>query len=181
MTQPYINRLLPPSASRFEQAATQACASLGDIPVPLRQLWNAKTCPPRLLPYLAWTLSVDYWDELWSEAQKRQTVIDAFEVHRYKGTTSSLRRIIEPFGFTMDIAEWWSTDDEPGTFRLIVNLNGQGITEDVRQLILELIDNAKPCSRQLLDLSLISEIKGTIYIASASYSGSVITIYPQTE
>ncbi|EGO6390935.1 phage tail protein I [Salmonella enterica] len=173
--------LLPPNASQLERIATQACSSLGSIPVPLRQLWNTDTCPIRLLPYLAWAFSVDYWDETWTEAQKRQTVADAFQVHRYKGTASSLRRIIEPFGFTMEITEWWQTDDEPGTFRLSVNLNGQGITDSVRSLIADLIENTKPCSRQLLDMSIESEVSGTIYIGAASYSGSVVTIYPKAD
>ncbi|CNJ51511.1 phage tail fibers [Yersinia enterocolitica] len=65
------DRLLPVGSSVLEVAAARACAELENTPVPIRQLWNADTCPLPLLPYLAWAYSVDRWDEKWPEATKR--------------------------------------------------------------------------------------------------------------
>ena len=52
------DRLLPTGSSLLEVAAAEACADIEKMPVPLRQLWNAQTCPVALLPYLAWALSL---------------------------------------------------------------------------------------------------------------------------
>ncbi len=77
--------------------------------MPLRDLWNPATCPVSFLPYLAWAFSVDRWDEGWTESVKRQVVKDAFYIHQHKGTTSAVRRVVEPFGFLIRIIEWWQT------------------------------------------------------------------------
>ncbi|HGK6780064.1 TPA: phage tail protein I, partial [Yersinia enterocolitica] len=47
------DRLLPVGSSVLEVAAARACAELENTPVPIRQLWNADTCPLSLLPYLS--------------------------------------------------------------------------------------------------------------------------------
>jgi P2-related tail formation protein len=55
---PQAGSLLPPNVSGLERALEQASARVGDIPVPIDPLWNPATCPARLLPWLAWALSV---------------------------------------------------------------------------------------------------------------------------
>ncbi|MCP6111406.1 phage tail protein I, partial [Klebsiella pneumoniae] len=50
-------------SSVLEQRAAAACASISDLNVPLRDLWNPWKCPVKFLPYLAWAFSVDSWDE----------------------------------------------------------------------------------------------------------------------
>ncbi|STH81317.1 tail protein I (GpI) [Escherichia coli] len=65
------DRLLPVGSSPLEVAAAAAFSEIQRVPVPLRTLWNWRTCPVKLLPYLAWALSVDRWDEKWPEATKR--------------------------------------------------------------------------------------------------------------
>ncbi len=65
------DRLLPVGSSPLEVAAA-ALSEIQRVPVPLRTLWNWRACcPVNLLPYLAWALSVDRWDEKWPEATKR--------------------------------------------------------------------------------------------------------------
>ncbi len=93
------NRLLPVGSSVLEVAAAAACAELERVPVPLRDLWNPKTCPVHLVPYLAWAFSVDRWDEAWPEDVKRGVVSAAFYIHRHKGTIGAVRRVVEPLGY----------------------------------------------------------------------------------
>ncbi len=93
------SRLLPVGSSPLEVAAAKACAEITRVPVPLRTLWNPATCPVNLLPYLAWALSVDRWDERWSETTKRSVITASFYVHKHKGTISALRRVVEPLGY----------------------------------------------------------------------------------
>ncbi len=51
---------------------------------------------------------------------------DAFYIHQHKGTTSAVRRVVEPFGFLIRIIEWWQTGETPGTFRLDIGVQDQG-------------------------------------------------------
>ncbi|WP_432323564.1 phage tail protein I [Yersinia enterocolitica] len=171
-------RLLPVGSTPLEIAAAQACARMADIEVPLSKLWNADTCPLPLLPYLAWAWSVDRWDEKWPEATKRAVVNASFYVHKRKGTIGAIRRVVEPLGYLIRVIEWWKTNEAPGTFRLDVGVLETGITEEMYQELERLIEDAKPCSRHLIGLSINLDVTGTIPISAASYDGDEMTIYP---
>ncbi|EPV0752268.1 phage tail protein I [Enterobacter cloacae complex sp. 372C4] len=170
--------LTPPSSTRLERVAARVCASLGEVRVPLRQLWDPYTCQVDLLPYLAWAFSVDRWDESWAENVKRRVVQDAFYIHQHKGTTSAVRRVVEPFGFLIRIIEWWQTGEKPGTFRLDIGVQDQGITEETYLELERLIGDAKPCSRHLVGMSINLQTSGPYFVGAATYTGEEITIYP---
>ncbi|UYU32459.1 phage tail protein I [Siccibacter colletis] len=172
------DRLLPPGTSTLEVAAARAAAEIARVPVLLRTLWSPESCPTRLLPYLAWTLSVDRWDENWPEATKRSVIASAFYIHKHKGTISALRRVVEPLGFLIQIREWWQTDEQPGTFRLVVGVQENGITEAMFQELERLINDAKPASRHLTGLSISLSTDGAFFVGANSYGGDELTIYP---
>lgn len=174
------NRLLPAGSSVLEVAAARACAKIDEIPAPLRQLWNAQTCPVELLPYLAWAWSVDRWDSAWSENAKRAVVAASEYVHKHKGTIGSLRRVVEPLGYLIRVSEWWQTGETPGTFRLEVGVLDTGITEAMYTELERLIADAKPVSRHLIGLSLNLDANGSLPVAAACYSGDALTVYPYT-
>lgn len=152
------DRLLPVGSSQLEVAAADACAALENVPVTLRQLWDPLTCPAKFLPYLAWALSVDRWDENWPVATKR--------------------RVVEPLGYLINVTEWWETNDEPGTFRLDIGVLETGITEEMYLEMERLIADAKPASRHLIGLTITQDIKGDVYIGAAQYIGELLTVYP---
>lgn len=107
MSDPFRS-LLPPNASAAERAIEQAASRAAELPVPLRDLWNPWTCPARLLPWLAWTLSVDEWDPQWDEATKRQVIAESFTIHLKKGTRGSVERILQLVGFpAAALTEWF--------------------------------------------------------------------------
>ncbi|WP_413728706.1 phage tail protein I [Sodalis sp. RH19] len=172
------SRLLPVGSSALEVAAAEACAKLGELSVPVRELWNPDTCPLPLLPYLAWAYSVDRWDEGWSEEAKRAVVRASFYVHKHKGTIGALRRVVEPLGYLIKIVEWWTHNETPGTFRLDVGVLETGITDEMYNELERLIDDAKPLSRHLVGLSINLDVTGTAYASAASYDGDELTVYP---
>ncbi|EPN1312401.1 phage tail protein I [Enterobacter kobei] len=172
------NSLLPPSASDFMRNAEKVTEKITDIPVMLRTLWNADTCPVNLLPYLAWALSVDRWDKDWPEQTKRQSIRDAWLIHRHKGTIGALRRVVEPLGYIINVTEWWEANDPPGTFRLDIGLLESGITEEMYYEMERLIADAKPASRHLIGLNIIQDIPGYLYTGALTYDGDIITVYP---
>lgn len=174
------NALLPPNASALERAAATALAELERVPIPLRTLWNPDTCPEHLLPYLAWALSVDRWDDTWSERAKREVIKASFYVHQRKGTISALRRVVEPLGYLLRVEEWWQTEPPGprGTFRLDIGVLDTGITETTFEELERLIDDAKPLTRHLIGLAIKLESRGTLYVGASSYSGDELTVYP---
>ncbi|EPH3085952.1 MULTISPECIES: phage tail protein I [Klebsiella pneumoniae complex] len=165
-------------SSLLEQRAAAACASISDLSVPLRDLWNPWKCPVKFLPYLAWAFSVDRWEETWSEMVKRQAVSDAFWIHQRKGTVAAVRRVIETLGYSMTLQEWWEVADPAGTFRLEIDLNDIGITESMIKELERIIGDAKPVSRHISQLTLSVSIQGTAYIGAAMTDGEVITVFP---
>jgi len=172
------NTILPPSSTRLERIAARVCASLGEIPIPLRQLWNPWTCRADLLPYLAWAFSVDRWDENWPVDTKRQAVADAFYLHKFKGTTGAIRRVVKPFGYLIKVHEWWNIDTVPGSFTIDIGVQDQGISDATYRELERLIAGVKPCSRHLLAMNLHLQTTGAFYMNAASYSGDTVTVYP---
>nr|VXZ92033.1 Bacteriophage P2-related tail formation protein [Klebsiella pneumoniae] len=154
------NSLLPPGSSALERRLAQACSGIGDLSVPLRDLWNPWKCPVKFLPYLAWAFSVDRWEEEWPEIEKRRAVSDAFWIHQRKGTVAAVRRVIETLGYSMTIQEWWEVADPAGTFRLEIDLKDIGITEPMIYEIERIIGDAKPVSRHISNLIISTASKG---------------------
>ncbi|MFW7821884.1 phage tail protein I, partial [Klebsiella pneumoniae] len=143
------NTLLPPSTSVWMRCAEAATAKLSGITVAIRTLWTPTACPVDLLPYLAWALSVDRWDKNWPAEKKIASIQQSYWLHRRKGTRAAVRRVIEDMGFSATFAEWFDVGDEPGTFRLEIDLNEVGITPKTLDELNRLIGEAKPVSRHL--------------------------------
>lgn len=172
------NTLLPPSAGAWMRHTETVTARLSAITVALRTLWTPTDCPVDLLPYLAWALSVDRWDKNWTATKKIAAIQQAYWQHRRKGTRAAVRRVIESMGFSATFAEWFDTGDQPGTFRLEVDVNDVGITEKTLAELNRLIADAKPVSRHLAQMNIATKVSGVIYSAVAIYDGNIITVYP---
>ncbi len=104
----------------------EAAGEVLPLPVPLRDLLNPATCPLALLPWLAWTLSVDTWDATWPEAVKRERIRTAMSIARRKGTAAAVREVVASFGGQIALREWFQSDPPgiPHTFELVLTLNG---------------------------------------------------------
>ncbi len=175
--------LLPSNSTPLERQAAQALAQIQRVPIPLRTLYNPDLCPLPLLPYLAWAFSVDRWDSKWTEAAKRAAIRSAYYIHSRKGTIGSLRRVVEPLGYLIEIIEWWQTVPvgPRATFKLKVGVLDTGITEEMYQELTWLIDDAKPLTRHLTGLAISLETTGSIHIGACITEGDEIDIYPPTQ
>lgn len=176
-----MSSLLPINSSRLERAIEAAIDETTEIP--LRTLYNPDTCPVALLPWLAWAWSVDRWDSQWPEAVKRSAIRSAFYIHLRKGTIGSLRRVVEPLGYLIEVLEWWQTKPlgVPGTFALKVGVLDTGITEEMYRELERLIEDAKPVSRHLTGLAISLETTGAIHMGAVVYDGDEISVYPPTQ
>lgn len=175
-----MSSLLPPNANELERNAAEALAQLQRVPVPLRTLWNPDTCPVELLPYLAWSFSVDRWVPTWSEATKRQVIKASYFVHSRKGTIGALRRAVQPVGYLVKTTEWWQLNPPgpPGTFSLEVATNDNGISEEMYAELELLIADAKPVSRHLIGLAIGLGTVGRMYVGASISDGDELSVYP---
>ena len=162
--------LLPPNATALEKAVEQAL-NVPELPVELRKLWSPATCPEELLPWLAWSLSVDEWRADWPLVVRRRVVAQSISVHRRKGTVAAVQEAIAAFGGSITVQEWWQMDPPgaPGSFSLILALgelngaapNASYVADTIRQVVL-----AKPLSRPF-DFTLAIAASGTIGVVAA--------------
>ncbi|EWF66682.1 phage tail protein I, partial [Klebsiella michiganensis] len=102
----------------------------------------------------------------------------SYWLHRRKGTRGAVRRVIEDMGFSATFAEWFEVDDEPGTFRLEVDINEVGLTQKTLAELNRLIDDAKPVSRHAARLNIAVKLTGDIWAGSTLCGGDIISIYP---
>jgi hypothetical protein len=87
--------IVPTRSTPLEVVLDAQEARVLDIPAPLRDLWNPRTCPEHLLPYLAWALSVDLWRSDWPLDRRRYIIEKSIELHRLKGTLGGIKRYLE--------------------------------------------------------------------------------------
>lgn len=91
--------LLPSNRSEWATAISETGAARYPLPAELvASVWSPATCPAHILPYLAWALSVDLWDEAWPEVKKREVCRRALDLHRLKTTPAGIKQHVEIAG-----------------------------------------------------------------------------------
>lgn len=160
----------------LRDAVIKACV-LNDTRLLLHSLWHPMLCPVSLLPWLAWSVSVDEWDESWSEALKRQVIRDAFEVHKYKGTPYALQKALDSLNIKTEVKEWWQQDDaRRGTLQVWALINSnldkhqQGIlTTEMMRKIQRVINRVKRGSIHIdIQLGLAFKEQMGVFVAASN-------------
>lgn len=124
------------------------------LDAPISTLWNVDTCPVDVLPWLAWTFSVELWDHNWPEGTKRAVLRSAIAVHRHKGTKQSILDALAGIGFDASIAEWFETGAAPHTFALTAFARGpvdgpEASLDAARYQALQVVEHTKPVRAHL--------------------------------
>ncbi|KAF0182672.1 MAG: phage tail protein P2 protein I family [Hyphomonadaceae bacterium] len=142
-----MNSLFAPNFTQFEKTLARQFLTSA-LPESIPELWNPNTCPPALLPWLAWSLSVDDWDPNWSVAVRRAQIKSSVSIHRKKGTSAAVRAAVAAFGADILIKEWWenSPPATPHTFTLLLGVseNGGAPSQSFVNSVVAAVENAKP-------------------------------------
>lgn len=169
--------LLPANSTSAERALSETVARIGDVPVPIADLWDPDNCPMEVLPWLAWAYSVDEWDAAWTEAQQRAAVRASYKVHRYKGTIGSVKDALNALGIGVQVQEWFNQipAGDPYTYKLLLEVNQYGVSLAELNKILEVVENSKNLRSHMTSLDLTVSSNSTVYIGAVALSGNEIT------
>jgi len=176
-----MSDLLPYSSTQQERALSEAVARAGEVPTPIRDVWNPGTCPSTFLPWLAWAFSVDDWDNSWTDAQKRAFIKSSVEVHRHKGTIGAVKDALAALSITARVREWFNQSPEgaPYTFKILLEADQIGIGEDDLASVFDVIERTKNLRSHLdeVELSVRSETGPCLAVAGGVGSEIWLTNY----
>ena len=127
-----VSNLLPKNANQFERDLEDTTARIDEVPITIRDSWNAEDCPVELLPWLAWAFSLDSWQGYWTEDVKRQRIRDAIAIQQKKGTKKSILDVIEAYGAEAQLTESFDPVVSgqvlaPRQFAVDLNINSVGV------------------------------------------------------
>lgn len=167
-----IKQLLPPSALTSERAIEVVIAepTVG-IDEPIGRLWNVDNCPAEVLPWLAWSFSVEVWDHAWAEGVKRNVIRDAVRVHRQKGTKSAVIEALSSLNLPSEISEWFEHGGAPHTFFLEfvasdIFAGGYTLSQSFVALVDQVLANTKPV-RSHYDVRVSETATNNFYVSPA--------------
>jgi phage tail P2-like protein len=170
--------LLPPNSTDMERAIEHA-GSLGHIDCPIDTISNPRTCAESFLPFLAWALSVDFWDETWTIDIKRQVVAAAWESHAYKGTVHGLEVALATLDLDTSVTQWFDYGGDPYKFKVDVDISSRGLSDNEQNIIQIVIENAKNTRSHLDTLNIHITTKGNApSISCAICIGHDVSVYP---
>lgn len=128
--------LLPFNATQTERNLSLVIQRSSNLPVNINHLWDPFRCPENLLPWLAWSLSVDNWNSAWPTPVKRQQIANSIEIHRRKGTVSAVKKAMAVFGVQVELSEWFETKSIPHTFSVMA-WAGENFRDDHEPVLTE--------------------------------------------
>ena len=177
-----IPSILPPNASSLlkdlEQASAKRLIPLQDTV--LRYVNNPNLCPVHLLPWLAWAVSVDVWNNDWPLETKQAIIRQSVQIHKQKGTIGALRRALSAFSFVdIRIEEWFNYGGAPFKFRVFAELlEAEHSLIDLDMIYTTIMQTKNLRSHLESFIAEIETISDTPYVAAAVGMLEKTTIYP---
>lgn len=173
-----MSDLLPYNATDAERALADTTARISDVPVVVREVWNPDTCPPNVLPWLAWAFSVDDWDSSWTDEQKRNVIKQSVYSQRIKGTIGAVTRQLAALGYTIQILEWWQQEPagQPYTFDVYITSSQYPLTVRDYNKVLEVINTNKNLRSHMGQVTVIAQSLSNVTCATVSALGSEISV-----
>lgn len=149
-----MKTLLPPNSTDLERKLAEIGKDAFDLPS-IHIIKDIDHVPSQFLPFIAWQKSVDYWDENWQKELKRKVIKESRALHRLKGTPAAIKRELEPFGYEVNLIEWFKAVPNlvQGTFNLELNVIGKSLNAETYAEINRLVSESKAASRHLANLT----------------------------
>ncbi|HDL9433491.1 TPA: phage tail protein I [Vibrio cholerae] len=181
MMRPFISKL-PPSASKLERAMEQVFyEEIALIERDIKDFLDPYKCRSDLLPYLAWEMSVDYWDESWSDQTKRNVIASSIHIHTYKGTRDAIDKSIESIRADgLKAVEYFEDRQNlrPGFFRVDLIVKNSPVDEKTPIQIRKAVTSAKNTRSHLESITITAQSQCQVKHSVISRMGIVISSNP---
>ena len=173
-----MSELLPPNATPAERALSEAMARIADVPVVVKQVWNADTAPSDVLPWLAWAFSVDDWDVNWTDQQKRNVIKKSILSQRIKGTIGSVRQQLSALGVEVEIIEWFNQVPQgaPYTFAMTITTSQHPLYKSGIENIFEIVETNKNLRSHLTSTTVVARSESEVFTAVVASIGNEISL-----
>jgi len=145
--------LLPINASQLLKDLESSSLKATSLEALNRYVTNPDLAPDNILPWLAFSVSVDDWSDNWPKVIKREMIKNSISLHQIKGTKRAIQKALEIIGVAGEIVEWWELNPRmtPHSFNITTYLN-DNINEyadviiglDTQKKLINLIENVKP-------------------------------------
>ena len=91
-----------------------------------------------------------------------------------------MKRVIEPIGYLVELKEWFNQKPQAkaGTFSITVEVPETGLNEQTYNELVRLINDVKPVSRHLSQLSIAISPTGTMNTFFGQQTGEIVSVYP---
>jgi phage tail P2-like protein len=175
-----MSDLLPHNATTQERALEDTAARISDVDVIVREIWNPDTCPESVLPWLAWSFSVDTWQSDWTDDQKRAAIKSTIDVQQTKGTVGAVRQSISSASIAARVIEWHRDDviSDPYTYRIEIETEEGAVVpslSDIEQ-ILAAVNRTKSLRSHLDKIEVSTSSLAGPYVAAVSAMGNEIVV-----
>ena len=97
------------------------------------------------------------WLQTKTEAEKREIIKNAIELHRYKGTKYALVKVLNSLNISGEIQEWFEYNGEPYHFKISIFLKNCPYNEKVFDSLKKMIDEYKNVRSELEEISIESQ------------------------
>lgn len=137
------------------------------------------------LPHLAeqfHVMGTEGWLQVKTDAEKRNLIKQAIDIHKYKGTKYALLKVLEMLNLQGRVREWFEYGGQPYFFKVEAGFADRGADEDLISRIEDLINQYKNERSWLdsLEIFLITVCNAPKY-GLCLFSGDEITVYPKPE
>jgi phage tail P2-like protein len=117
------------AASALDAQLAEMNAAVGSI----GEIMDVSLVDMDIVKHLTWATHVDFWDENYTDSQKRAIVRLSLRLHKRRGTPDAVEQILEDILGGGVVQEWDAYDGRPFHFKVISNA-GADDEETDRQL-----------------------------------------------
>lgn len=176
--------ILPPNIAKDPKVSAAAQALDGELQAVTAAvdqcllLARIDELPEPVIDQLAWQFHVDFYEPDLPLEQKRALVKRALDWHKRKGTPAVVEEAIGSIFGRAKIEEWYEYGSDPYKFRVQVDVEAYGATEEMLARLERLIQTTKNKRSwlEVINIYLLGRCK--MFFACSTATGEGMTVYP---
>jgi len=133
--------------------------------------------PEEVLDLLAWQFHIEGYELASTTEEKRSFIKRAIELHRHKGTKWAIKNVLQALNIHGVVKEWFEYGGEPYKFKVELGITNKEITTQLRDKLIQLINEYKNTRSWLDEISLAYLTRGRAF----TYTGTMAECYSECE